>query len=276
MKLIASIAVAVSSISLISLAYAEAPVIEESSAYTMLDAQTYGIEESPTEKSQLSQQDDEATEPMRPLVSSSSTPADNPANADQIMALQQELQDLRGQLEVQAHDLKLMQQQQLAFYKDLDKRIQDIQKQPSTQEPLTMSTGSSSLKTNEHGNPADEQIRYLAAYDLIKQKKFEEALQAMQNFIGQYPNGGYTANAHYWLGELYLVKQQNVQAISEFDIVLARFPTSSKAAPSHLKIALAQAAMGDISDARGRLKSILQKYPDTHTARIAAKKLEAL
>ncbi len=29
----------------------------------------------------------------------------------------------------------------------------------------------------------------------------------MEQFIVQYPRGGYTANAQYWLGELYMVKK---------------------------------------------------------------------
>ncbi len=42
---------------------------------------------------------------------------------DKIINLQKEVQELRGQLEVQAHDLKTLQQQQLSFYKDLDSRL---------------------------------------------------------------------------------------------------------------------------------------------------------
>ena len=48
---------------------------------------------------------------------------DNAKLIDKIQSLQQEVQELRGQLEVQAHDLKLLQQQQVAFYKDLDARL---------------------------------------------------------------------------------------------------------------------------------------------------------
>ncbi len=42
---------------------------------------------------------------------------------NKIQGLQQDIQELRGQLEIQTHDLKSLQQQQLAFYKDLDTRM---------------------------------------------------------------------------------------------------------------------------------------------------------
>lgn len=41
-------------------------------------------------------------------------------------AAQQEIQQLQGKIEVQAHDLKLLHEQQRAFYEDLDKRLTQI------------------------------------------------------------------------------------------------------------------------------------------------------
>jgi tol-pal system protein YbgF len=125
-------------------------------------------------------------------------------------------------------------------------------------------------------NPADEQISYLAAYELVKNKKYDDALSAMQNFVAKYPQGGYTANAHYWLGELYMVKKDYSEAIKHFDIVLEQFPSSSKCSASMLKIGYALAASGKTTDARTKLLEVLKKYPDTSTAELASTKLQSL
>ena len=125
-------------------------------------------------------------------------------------------------------------------------------------------------------NPADEQVRYLAAYELVKNKQFDEALSAMQAFVAQYPQGGYTGNAHYWLGELYMVKSDNTKAIEQFNIVLQQFPSSSKVAASLLKLGYALAASGKTAEAREKLNEVIKKYPDTTTAELASAKLEAL
>lgn len=125
-------------------------------------------------------------------------------------------------------------------------------------------------------NPADEQISYLAAYELVKNKRFDDAIRAMQNFTQKYPKGGYTANAEYWLGELYLVKKEYPKAIEHFDIVLRQFPSSSKSAASMLKAGYAYAAKGDKEEAKKRFQQVVRTYPNTDTAKLANSKLEKI
>ncbi len=213
---------------------------------------------------------------------------------NKVQGLQQEIQELRGQLDIQAHELKLLQEQSLAFYKDLDARLRgapakeatttpatplNMDSAPSQVEPNTSATPPIAESTNTpvaRTNPAEEQINYLAAYELIEKKQFDKALFAMQTFVNKYSRGGYTANAEYWLGELYLVKKNNAQAIEHFNVVLNTFPTSSKCAASLLKIGYAYAAQGNISDARLKLQEVIKKYPDTPTAKLATTKLNTL
>lgn len=226
---------------------------------------------------------------------------DNAKLIDKIQKLQQEVQELRGQIEVQAHDLKLLQQQQLAFYKDLDARLGgganartsqakpalDLDAKPSK---VAVLVPSKTIPTKvvkpalklpvsdpvSRINPADEQISYLAAYELVKNKRFDDAIPAMQTFAQKYPKGGYTANAEYWLGELYLVKKDYPQAIEHFEIVLKQFPSSSKSAASMLKAGYAFAASGDNEEAARRFRQVIKTYPGTPTAQLASTKLETI
>lgn len=224
---------------------------------------------------------------------------DNAKLIDKIQALQQDIQELRGQLEVQAHDLKLLQQQQVAFYKDLDARLgngsaKTAQNKPETDITLgsktaavlpSSSTATKAVKSStppqpviavSRTNPADEQISYLAAYELVKNKRFDDAISAMQIFVQKYPKGGYTSNAQYWLGELYLVKKDYPKAIEHFEVVLHQFPSSSKSAASMLKAGYAYAASGDNNAAKIRFQQVTKNYPDTPTAKLANTKLEQI
>ncbi|MGL5742769.1 MAG: tol-pal system protein YbgF [Legionella sp.] len=227
---------------------------------------------------------------------------DNAKLIDKIQSLQQEVQELRGQLEVQAHDLKLLQQQQVAFYKDLDARLSGTSsatktapgkspmelsidsKQPTlkTKTPATaakktdVTTTPAPTITASRANPADEQISYLAAYELIKNKRYDDAIGAMNVFVQKYPKGGYTANAQYWLGELYLVKKDYEKAIDHFNVVLQQFPTSSKSAASMLKTGYAYAAKGDKQAAKKYLQQVVIAYPSTPTAELANSKLRTI
>lgn len=283
--------------------YAEAPVVDDSENFAILDEQQAALEQ-PVAKAQL---DDNYGEEEIALAQDTTDSNDESSSSllKKFQAMQQELQELRGQMEVQAHDLKLLQQQQLAFYKDLDTRLRvNPGKTPTTaqitpapqptelsmgpkiatvsQEPMTKPAVPEKQANNiavinpSRNNPADEQISYLAAYELVKNKRFDEALTAMQTFVNQHPQGGYTANAQYWLGELYMVKNNYPNAIQHFDIVLKQFPSSSKAAACTLKIGYALAASGRMNEARIRLQQVLKNYPDTPTAQLAAAKLESL
>lgn len=226
---------------------------------------------------------------------------------NKLQGIQQEIQELRTMFDKQAQDLKLLQQQQITFYKDLDTRIQQQTNQVNNTKiatdlslsevpPLPIRSATrDKLEIGQEGAgklapenqdlssknlnqiyTANEQISYLAAYDLLKNKRFDDALSAMKIFTLQYPRGGYTANAQYWLGELYMVKNNYPKAIEHFEMVLKKFPSSSKRAASTLKIGYALAASGKIEEAKVRLEEVLRNYPDTPTAQLATIKLESL
>lgn len=270
-------------------AFCQAPVVDDSENFALLEHDA-SASARPIANAPIIYGDDE-----RPLaqdnVSQTVKGQDNAMLLDKVQGLQQEIQELRGQLEVQNHELKALKEQQLAFYKDLDERIRATSNKPAApaaSAPEETNQKTDAIDPNEEinpspppaaplsANPADEQVSYLAAYDLIKNKHFDEGLNAMQNFVNKYPHGGYAANAEYWIGELYLTKNAPKEAINHFEIVLKNFPRSSKAAASQLKLGYAYAANGQIPEARKQLEAVLKNYPDTQTAKLAANKLATL
>ena len=263
-------------------AFSEAPVVDEGENYALLDEQQ-AANERPVVRTQSREfGHDEETALANETVEArgSKNNSGNASLLDKVQGLQQDMQELRGQLEVQAHDLKLLQQQQLSFYKDLDARLPNTpatiaqqnpsndlsigQKAPPNRIPSLPSAKpqtamiTPAVNNPARGNPADEQISYLAAYELVKNKRFDDALAAMQTFVAQHPQGGYTANAEYWLGEIYMVKNSYPEAMQHFEVVLQQFPTSSKAAASQLKIGYALVALGRKQDAIQLLQQVVK------------------
>ncbi len=269
---------------------AEAPVVDESENFALFDEQLAAAErpgsfmqtEEETNFAEPEEDNDNiALAREEASMEIASTDTSNVFN--KLQGLQQELSELRGQLEVQTHALHNLKQQQIDFYKDLDSRLRDAQAITPEQnarknqaENTTRAIERLPENTPPRGNPADEQISYLAAYELVKNKEFDKAVMAMKSFIQHYPRGGYTANAHYWLGELYMTKQAFNDAIQQFETVLNNFPSSSKSSASSLKLGYALAATGQKNSARERLKSVIRDYPDTHAAQLAASKLKTL
>jgi tol-pal system protein YbgF len=284
-------------------AFAEAPVVDDSENYALLEQQQT-TPQSSVENNELTFDNYDESAPALAKENKNENLAEDSSNiADKIKGLRQDIQELRGQLEVQAHELKILKEQQLSFYKDLDSRIQaptnvskntntqalDFDKDPGAQVPIQAYVAKTQPSTPEvteedpvvntssaNTNPADEQISYLAAYELIKNKQFPEALMAMKTFISKYPKGYYSSNAEYWTGELYLADKNYTDAISHFDIVLQQFPSSNKFSACLLKIGYALAGSGRIGEAKERLKEVMKKYPDTRTSELAQLKLKEL
>lgn len=286
-------------------ALAEAPVVDDSENFALLEQQA-----GPNPSAALAQSDSyfDANQPA--LAKETVTVNNASNNADllnKIQALQQDIQELRGQLEIQTHDIAQLKESQLAFYKDLDARISNKetkapiavntpkpveQKAPETlaannpppipepNTPIDDKTGRAptlpTVVSEKRTNPADEQISYLAAYEQIKNKNYDAGLSAMQSFVANYPTGGYTANAHYWIGEILMVKKNYAEAMTQFNLVLTQFPSSSKYSASMLKLGYALAETGKANEAKLRLKEVIQKYPDTNTAELALAKLKTL
>jgi len=280
-----------------------APVVDDSENFTMLDEQQSDFDHPVARKHRKELYQDDDTE--RPLAQETpvtrNVPVSQATLLDKIQGLQQEVQELRGQLEVQSHELQKLKDQQLAFYKDLDARLPTTTAANHSATPTTSlsapvpsmkqdktaaaiipapalknnlkTVATKSLHTN---NPADEQISYLAAYELVKNKRFDQALPAMQSFTEQYPQGGYTANAFYWMGEIYMQQQDYPHAIDHFETVVQQFPSSNKSAASLLKIGYALAASGKPVEAKQRLLQVVRNYPNTNTAQLAAVKLKTL
>lgn len=275
-------------------AFALAPVVDESENFALFDEQLAATERpaSPPIQAHDTAESNESIALAYEDTSLDERPPqqDDATLLNKLQNLQQDLNNLRGQLEVQTHELQVLKQQQLDFYKDLDGRLRD----PNTQTQAAASAAPEAAPQNApdtnptrlsttlpesaapRGNPADEQISYLAAYELIKSKEFDKAVIAMNSFISQYPRGGYTANAHYWLGELYMVQKAYPDAIQQFQTVIKVFPSSSKTSDCSLKIGYALAASGEKRSARQQLQEVIRDYPDTHAAELAATKLETL
>lgn len=125
-------------------------------------------------------------------------------------------------------------------------------------------------------NVAEEQQIYQTAYDLIKVKKYNEAITALQKMLQKYPTGQFAANAHYWLGELYGLLGKNDQSAVEFDAVVKNYPDSPKVADAQLKLGLINAAQFKWTDAKAAFKKVINHYPGTATARLAAEQLKQI
>lgn len=195
--------------------------------------------------------------------------------------MQQEMQQLQGQIEVQTHELSQLKDQVRNFYQDLDTRIAKIgpeqaaEKNQITEKNKTSPTKEASAQDTT-STKGKELQSYETAFNLLNKKDYEKATSGFQAFIRDYPNSAYAVNAHYWLGEIYYLKDKSDLANKEFQLIITNYPDSPKVADALLKVALIAMDAGNYSKAKLNLTKVQKQFPGTTAAKIAALRLKEI
>ncbi|WP_339846930.1 tol-pal system protein YbgF [uncultured Halopseudomonas sp.] len=235
--------------------------------------------------------------------SQSSTPASPQATAgtsiegqllQQLYQLQQEVAMLRGRLEEQEYRVKQMEQDQLDQYQDIDRRLsagagaapsQTDQQAPidARESPAASQPGNNGGATAPQGStgaaevdPAREKLMYDAAFDLVKARDFEKAIQAFSAFVRRFPNSEYAGNAQYWLGEIHLVESNLDSAGRAFALVISEYPGHRKEADALYKLADVERRLGNRDKAIELYQQVLTRHPNSSAAQLARRDLDGL
>ncbi len=188
----------------------------------------------------------------------------------QLQVLQQEVQELRGIVEEQSHQLNRLARDQQEQYLDLDRRMQAVrasapQSTVGAQSAPTAGGGA----TPAAAAPGSERDAYTAAFSLMKARQFDASTQAFNQLIANYPNGEYTANSFYWLGELYLAQDEPEKARQSFTQVINLFPDHQKVPDALYKLGVVYHRLGDTQRAREYLNRTRSEFPQSSAAGLA-------
>lgn len=208
------------------------------------------------------------------------------ANAElfyMIQQLQGEVRRLQGEVEEQRNLIDRLSRQSRDRYIDLDQRILDLSEKASSAASTAGQDAESDSADMErpvakvYRQPeADERKAYEQIQDLIhKDKKYDEAINRIYDFVDKYPEGDLSVNAYYWLGEVYLVKPQLEQAKQAFTIVATRYADHRKAPDAVYKLGVALDRLGEKNEAKSRMESVVRNYPESNAAKLAQKYLDS-
>jgi len=202
-----------------------------------------------------------------------------------IQRMQNEIRQLRGTVEEQQNQLDRLSRQSRERYVDLDQRILDVSDRMREAEASRERSASASAEPEKRIQPVAREYRqpteaekqdYAEIQKLIREDKdYDAAIDALYEFISEYPEGDLTVNAYYWLGEVYLVKPQYEQARQAFSIVATRYADHRKAADALYKLGVALDELDEDDDARRRMEQVIEDYPGTKAASLAEVFLES-
>ena len=228
------------------------------------------------------------TQPLQSqAITADTTPSMQWQIYQQVQQLQQEVRDLRGQLEVQGNIIERMKQDARSRYLDLDQRITQLKNTPpvvitdttntTTTTPIVTPPATTDTTVVAAPNPDDEKRAYFAAYEVFKTGGPNKAINPMRNFIKNYPHSSFTPSAYYWLGEFYLAASPAdvANAKKSFKIVSEQYADTPKAAAALLKLGSFADVDGKTQEAIKYMLLIVKNFPNTPEANAAKSYLSA-
>lgn len=169
--------------------------------------------------------------------------------ADQLQAMQQEIAQLRDQLELISRQ------------------------QPNAQGGQPQHAG------NPPGVTAvdqQEQAAYDGAIDLFRKGQYKDAAESLAAFIALYPNSQLAPTAQFYLGSSRYAMKDFKGAIEQLNNLVQNAPTNARAPDALLVIAGSQIELNNRAGAKATLQRIVRDYPTTPAANTAKSRLQLL
>ncbi|GEK10420.1 tol-pal system protein YbgF [Pseudoalteromonas peptidolytica] len=187
----------------------------------------------------------------------------------QLNLLQEEVSQVRGVTEEQSYKLEKVLQRQRELYQEIENRVSQAYDQSQTSTATTDITPEQAFSSNLSENEAYDR----AVNMIMKDKRYDAAIPEFQRFLQTYPNSVYVPNAHYWLGQLFLIKTKSSDAKSHFETVVTNFPESNKRPEAMLKLGTILNEQGKTTEAKTLLNKLIKEYPSTTPAKLATERL---
>ncbi len=137
--------------------------------------------------------------------------------------------------------------------------------------PIANAQPASTIQTPRPPRPAarsgpilpegDPQAQYDFAFNLVRQHQLDQAELAFAEFVTRNADHKLAPNSIYWKGETYYARGLYVDAAKTFLQGFEKYPQSSKAPDSLLKLGLALERLGEKDQACGALGKLFNDFP---------------
>ena len=188
-----------------------------------------------------------------------------------IEGLKQDVNKLRGQVEVIVNQTENLEKRQRDLYVDLDARLRKMEQ---AQVQITEKLGQITEKLAQpERDAAAEKTAYEASLNQFKVGNYQAAVAGFQTFMVNFANSQLVPSAQYWVGNAYYALRDYKVAIAAQEKLVASWPENAKASDALLNIASSQVELGDQKSARETLRVLITKYPNSPAAEQAKQRL---
>jgi tol-pal system protein YbgF len=117
---------------------------------------------------------------------------------------------------------------------------------------------------------------YREAFEHLKDRNYAAAKQEFSTMLVRYPQGQFADNGVFWLGEIGYVTKDYAAALTHFNRLISDYPGSPKVPSAMLKLGYIHLEQQDTVQARGMLQSVSERFPETTEGRLAKGRLEQM
>lgn len=121
-----------------------------------------------------------------------------------------------------------------------------------------------------------EQQIYDQAFDLLKQTRYQDAIDQFQRLADRWPDGQLADDAYYWMSEAQYVNREYEAALDGFRSVVTRYRDSQRVPEALLKIGYIRYDIGEYQEAAEIFRDILARFPGHQVAVSAQTRLRRL
>lgn len=217
----------------------------------------------------------------------------------EVETLKAELSRLRGQAEMQTHQMESLGKRQNDLYVDLDQRVSELAKaskpglvaaappssssaDSATEPPAAAAKAAATPPASTPAaaapqlDPLVESRTYEAALNHFREANYAAAIAGFKGFLKAYPDSALAPNAQYWVGYSHYALKDYKTALAHQQKLLAAYPGNAKIPDAMLNIATNQIALDNLDDAKKTLEELVAKHPGTNAATLASRRLAAL
>ncbi len=193
-----------------------------------------------------------------------------------VSAVERQGDEMRGRVESLEHNSETTADRQRRLYADLDARIQELESALKARSAVSVMDGGT-LSPGQLPVPGgSDRDNYQAAFELLKEERYEPAAMAFQQFLVTYPDSELADNAQYWLAESHYVTRKFTEALTSFEVVINDYPRSRKVPDALLKMGYCNYELERWDAARASLTRVQSDYPETTAARLAGQRLKRM
>ena len=197
----------------------------------------------------------------------------------QIDRLNEELNKVKGDLEVAQHDIEVSQQRQKDLYADTDGRLRKLETGTSANNSISENKEQAAPTGNASTGSAENSAELKAlenAQTLLKDGKYKDAFDAFDKFLQNYANSKQVPIAQYGLGYAQFSLKNYKAAIATQQKLISLFSDSPKVPDAKFNIANCQIQLSDIEGAKKTLRDLIAQHPTSELIPNAKRRLTVL